>query len=202
MKMDDETLIRRAVDEWIIWRDTGDWDRFLALWHPRGRMVATWFDGSAQEFVARSKATFGRGAWAHHTLGGTAVRVAGDRGIAESRMTLHLRTTVDGVLCDITCLGRFVDFMLLWDGRWRFALRQPVYEKDWLEPATPGAAPALDGEVLAAFPVGYRHLGYSQAKVGMTVDRTLSGGDGPEMDALRARAEAWLGGAPQDEFLA
>lgn len=201
MTPDDETLIRRALEEWIIWRDTGEWDRFLALWHPRGRMVATWFNGSAQEFVARSKATFGRGAWAHHELGGTAVRIEGARGIAESRITLHLRTNVDGILCDISCLGRFVDFMIRGEDRWCFALRHPVYEKDWLRPATPGAVLQIDQELLAEFPTGYRYLGYSQAKVGMTVDRGLPGSDGPEMDLLKARAEAWLRGAPQDEFL-
>ena len=48
---DDREQIRRLIEDWVIWRDTGDWDRFLTLWHPEGRMMATWFQGTAAEFA-------------------------------------------------------------------------------------------------------------------------------------------------------
>jgi len=39
-------------------------------------------------------------------------------------------------------------------------LRQPIYEKDRLDPLDPSAKLALDAELLARFPEGYRHLAY------------------------------------------
>ena len=48
---DDREQIRRLIEDWVIWRDSGDWDRFLTLWHPEGRMMATWFQGTAAEFA-------------------------------------------------------------------------------------------------------------------------------------------------------
>jgi hypothetical protein len=200
VRPDDETLIRRVIDAWAIYRDTGDWDRFLALWHPRGRMVATWYQGPPRDFVAMSRRGFGKGAQAHHVLGGTAVDIAGPRGIARSRMTLHLRTNVDGMACDIGCLGLFVDFLIREDDRWLLAMRQPVYEKDWIAPCDPAAKLDLAAERLALFPAGYRHLGYAQAQAGMTVDRELPGADGPAADALACQALAWLDGAATDIF--
>ena len=43
----DELEIRRLVENWVVWRDAGDWERFRTVWHDDGRMMATWFQGSA-----------------------------------------------------------------------------------------------------------------------------------------------------------
>ena len=196
--VDDETLIRRLIDDWLIWRDTGDWDRFECLWDPDGQMVATWFTGLASDFVARSRVTFGRGALAHHEQGGTSVDVAGNRAVATTRMTLHLRIAVDGVLCDIRCLGRFTDLLRKREGRWRMALRQPVYEKDRIDPVDPSALVRLDPAMLARFPAGYRHLAYAQASGGMAVREDLPAQDGPAADRLREACVAWLRGDALD----
>src|SRR4029079_385116 len=54
--MDQETLerlaIRALVENWVVWRDAGDWERFRTVWHDDGRMMATWFQGSPDGFVA------------------------------------------------------------------------------------------------------------------------------------------------------
>ena len=51
-KMDDAMMSRLAIREllenWVVWRDAGDWDRFRTVWHADGRMMATWFQGSAR----------------------------------------------------------------------------------------------------------------------------------------------------------
>ena len=73
-------------------------------------------------------------------------------------------------------------------------LRQPIYEKDRVDPVVPGTAPRLDQELLAQFPEGYRHLAYTQTKMGFTVKRDTPGLRGPELDALYGRGEAWLAG--------
>ena len=37
------SAIRTVVDNWVLWRDAGDWERFRTVWHDDGLMMATWF---------------------------------------------------------------------------------------------------------------------------------------------------------------
>ena len=71
-------------------------------------------------------------------------------------------------------------------------LRQPIYEKDRLDPVDPAAALKLDSEVLRRFPEGYRHLAYLQTQIGYEVKRDMPGLRGPEVEALYRRGRAWL----------
>ena len=73
-------------------------------------------------------------------------------------------------------------------------LRQPIYEKDRLDPVDPAARLDLDRNLLAQFPEGYRHLAYLQTRIGYKVKTDMPGLDGPEVEALYARGEAWLKG--------
>lgn len=191
---DDREQIRRLIEDWVIWRDTGDWDRFLDLWHPEGRMMATWFQGTAAEFADISRSGFERGVRILHVLGGTSVDVDGDRAIAQTRMAIHQRADVDGVLCDVVCTGRFYDFLERRDSRWGLVLRQPIYEKDRLDPIDPAAHLELDRELLERFPEGYRHLAYLQTRIGYEVKPDMPGITGPELDALHRRGARWLAG--------
>jgi hypothetical protein len=75
-------------------------------------------------------------------------------------------------------------------------LRQPIYEKDRLDPVTSGAVVELDPDVLNRFPEGYRHLAYLQAAAGYPVKPDMPGLRGPGVAALYARGAAWLAGEP------
>jgi hypothetical protein len=112
-------------------------------------------------------------------------------------MTINQRAAVDGVLVDVACMGRFYDFFEKRDGRWGIVRRQPIYEKDRLDPVDPGAKLVLDATLLNRFPEGYRHLGYLQTKAGFSVKLGLPGLRGPAVEKLYAEGRAWLGGAPQ-----
>jgi hypothetical protein len=191
---DDREQIGRLIEDWAIWRDTGDWDRFLTLWHPEGRMMATWFQGTAAEFADISRSGFERGVRILHVLGGTSVDVEGDRAIAQTRMAIHQRADVDGVACDVVCTGRFYDFLERRDSRWGLVLRQPIYEKDRLDPIDPAATLELDRDLLQRFPEGYRHLAYLQTRIGYEVKPDMPGITGPELDALYRRGARWLAG--------
>jgi hypothetical protein len=190
----DRLAIRDIVENWVLWRDARQWDRFRTLWHADGRMWATWFQGTFEEFIAVSQQGYERGARIHHMLGGTTVDFAGGRAIARSKVEIAQRGKVEGVLCDVTCWGRIYDFLEKRDNHWGIVLRRHTYEKDRLDPVAPGAALALDGALLAQFPVGYRHLGYLQTKAGYQVKRDLPGLDGAALDALDADAARWLAG--------
>jgi hypothetical protein len=185
-----------------VWRDSGDWERFATVWHHDGWMIATWFQGPASEFIAVSREGFERGVSIMHSLGGFACEVAGARAIAQTRMTIHQRAEVDGVLVDVACMGRFYDFFEKRDGRWAIVRRRLTYEKDRMDPVDPSAVIRLDPEWLARFPVGYRHLGYLQSKNGFNVRTDLPGLRGPEVERLYAEGRAWLAGAARPGDLA
>jgi hypothetical protein len=192
----DKVAIRELVENWVVWRDAGDWARFRTVWHDDGQMMATWFQGPAEDFIRVSREGFERGVRILHFLGGMSVEVAGDRAIAQTKMTITQRAPVDDVLCDVVCTGRFYDFCERREGRWGLVLRQPIYEQDRMSPVDPTAAPALDPALLERFPVGYRHLAYLQTRLGFAVKPDMPGLSGPEVEALYARGSAWLAGAP------
>lgn len=131
-----------------------------------------------------------------HFLGGSSIDVAGHRAIAQTKMTISQRADVDGVRCDVVCTGRFYDFLEKREGRWGVVLRQPIYEKDRLDPLDPSAKLVLDRELLERFPEGYRHLAYLQTKIGFEVKPDMPGLKGPAVQALYARGAAWLAGGP------
>jgi len=73
-------------------------------------------------------------------------------------------------------------------------LRQPIYEKDRLDPVDPAAKLNLDRNLLDSFPEGYRHLAYLQNKIGYKVKLDMPLIEGPALDAIYARGARWLAG--------
>ena len=191
----DRLRIREVVENWAIWRDAGDWERFRSVWHPGATMMATWFQGPAERFIEASREGWDKGVSILHLLGGSSIDVAGKRAIAQTKMTISQRASLDGVACDVVCTGRFYDFFERRSGVWAIVLRQPIYEKDRLDPLDPAARPQVDSKVLGEFPEGYRHLAYVQTKLGFTVKRDMPMLKGREVERLYARGAAWLAGA-------
>jgi SnoaL-like domain len=195
--MADRFALRELVENWALWRDAGDWDRFATVWHPtQGWMTATWFQGAARDFIAASREGFERGVNILHFLGGHTADVAGDRAVTQTKMTISQRGEIDGVTADVVCTGRFYDFCARHEGRWVIVRRQPIYEKDRLDVVDPAASLRLDPGLLARFPAGYRHLGYLQTQAGFTVKTGLPGLAGEATERLYAEGARWLAGSP------
>ena len=190
----DRMLIRELVENWVVWRDAGDWERFRTCWHDDGIMMATWFQGAASDFIRVTQEGWARGVSILHFLGGSAIEVAGDRAISQTKMTISQRGAVEGVVCDVVCTGRFYDFIERRDGHWAIVLRQPIYEKDRIDPLDPAATLALDQERLATLPAGYRHLAYIQLGIGYQVKLDMPQLTGSEVDELYRRGARWLSG--------
>ncbi|HUN73995.1 MAG TPA: nuclear transport factor 2 family protein [Steroidobacteraceae bacterium] len=190
--------IRELIERWVIYSDSGDWQRFAELWHEDGWMTATWLQAPAQEFVRARREGFEKGVQIVHFLGGFTCDIVAARAIAQTKMTINQRATVEGVLCDVVCTGRFYDFLERRTGRWGMVRRQPIYERDRIDPVTPGARLELDPTLLGSFPEGYRHLAYLQTRIGYAVKRSgLPGLRGPEVERLYAEGRAWLAGSAQ-----
>jgi hypothetical protein len=194
--IEDKRQIRELVENWAVWRDALMWKQFRTVWHDDGRMMATWFQGTADEFIRVSQEGYERGVRILHFLGGSSIELAGIRAVAQTKMTISQRAPVDGVVCDVVCTGRFYDFLENRAGRWGLVLRQPIYEKDRLDPVDPAARLELDRTLLGKFPEGYRHLAYLQTRIGYKVKPDMPGLDGPDVAALYRRGERWLAGQP------
>jgi len=194
--MQDTLAIVEVVNNWALWRDAGDWERFRTVWHDDGWMSATWFQGPAAKFIEVSRAGFEKGVNILHFLGGSSVDLKGARAIAQTKMTINQRAPIDGVLVDVVCTGRFFDFLEKRVGQWGIVRRQPIYEKDRLDPVDPAASLKLDPELLGRFPEGYRHLAYLQTKNGFTIKLDMPQLKGPVVERLYAHGRAWLAGAP------
>jgi SnoaL-like domain len=190
----DELLIRRLVERWAVWRDAGDWERFATVWHPEGVMMATWFQGPFADFIRVTQEGWAKGVSILHFLGGSAIEVAGERAISQTKMTISQRGLVEGVPCDIVCTGRFYDFITKHEGQWKLLHRQPIYEKDRIDPIDPAAVPQLDAARLATFPEGYRHLAYIQTGIGYKVKLDMPMLKGPVVEELYRRGARWLAG--------
>ena len=192
---DDRLAIRELVENWVVWRDAGDWERFATVWHADGWMTATWFQGPARRFIEVSREGFEKGVNILHTLGASSAEVVGGRAISQTKMTIHQRAPIDGVVVDVACMGRFYDFLEKREGRWGIVRRQPIYEKDRLDPVDPAAVLTLDQASLSRFPEGYRHLAYLQSRNGFAVKDNLPGLRGPAVDKLYGEGRAWLAGS-------
>ena len=204
--IEDRLAIREVIENWALWRDAGDWERFATVWHDDGWMTATWFQGPARQFIEVSRAGFERGVSILHFLGGFTCDIAGNRAIAQTKMTINQRAMVDGLEVDVVCTGRFYDFLekrttgperLKGVEGWAIVRRQPIYEKDRMDPVEPSRRLMLDVTVLAKFPEGYRHLAYLQSKNGFTVKGNLPGLRGQAVETLYAEGRAWLAGSPK-----
>jgi len=187
--------IRELIENWVLWRDAGDWDRFATVWHDDGWMTATWFQGSARDFIAVSREGFDKGVSILHFLGGFTCEVNGNRAISQVKMTISQRAVVHEVLVDVVCIGRFYDFLEKRDGRWGIVRRQPIYEKDRMDPVDTAPRLSLDERRLASFPEGYRHLAYLQSSIGFKVKGNLPGLRGDAVQKLYGEGAAWLAGS-------
>jgi hypothetical protein len=193
-QMTDTLAIKQVVEDWVVSRDSGDWERFRKVWHKEGVMMATWFQGTYEEFIRVNEEGWKRGVSILHLLGGTSVEIKGKRAIAQTKMTISQRAKVHDVLVDVLCTGRFYDFFEKRKDRWAIVLRRLFYEKDRMDPVDPSKTVQLDPDILAQFPEGYRHLAYLQSSLGFKVKTDMPGLKGPEADALYAMGKKWLTG--------
>ncbi len=190
--LQDQLAISALMQDWALARDTGDWDKLRATAHPGAAMTTTWFDGRFEDFVESCRTSFSKGSHSQHFLGGTAAEIRGTRALAQTRMSISVRSQLDGVEVDAVCSGRFFDRVERRDGVWRLLKRSVIYEKDRIDPVDPGATVSLDPTLLARFPEGYRHLAYLQTKNGARVNPNLPTARGEALEKLLVEAKLWL----------
>jgi hypothetical protein len=81
-QLSDRWAIRELIEGWVVWRDGGNWEQLRACWHDDGRMMATWFQGTADEFIQVCRDGFSLGMRGWHLLGGMAIELQGHRAVS------------------------------------------------------------------------------------------------------------------------
>ena len=69
----DPDALRDLIENWAIWRDAGHWEHFARVWHDGGWMLATWFQGSAADFIRVTQEGWSKGLRILHFLCGTSI---------------------------------------------------------------------------------------------------------------------------------
>jgi hypothetical protein len=191
----DRLAVRELVDDWTLLRDARLWDRWLGVWHDDGVIFTTWGGRTTPaQFIEKAEAGYARGDRMLHSNGGTSVELAGDRAVSMSKMRIMQIGPVEGVLCEVACLGRNYDLCERRDGRWGIVLRQPIYERDMAFVADPSTTTTFEPRKLAEYPQGYAHLAYMQNELGYQIRQDMPQLDGPELEALYEQGRVWLAG--------
>ncbi len=195
----DKIACAELVQAWGIYRDQGRWKELRDTFTPDGHISVSWFRGPFEHFVDICRASYGRGGtWSRHHLFSPAVKLAGDRAVAETSVIIRVRQKFSGIDVDLTSCSRFLDRLERRSGRWLIAERAAIYERDRLDPVEPSAAfeALFEGTDTSHFPEQYRYMAFRLAHAeGRTLASVIYRDGGPETADLYARFSAWLAGA-------
>jgi hypothetical protein len=173
-------------------RDRGWWTQMRECFAHDATIRLSWFEGTADEFIAGSQAMAARGDQASHRLSPPVVHVMGDRAVVELPMIVEFRTVIDGVEADLASMGRLLYRAASRDDRWRIVRMDAIYQRDTLAPSIPGTPLHVSAEDLAGFRPAYRLLAYHLSRRGYTIGSDLYGDDRrDEVEELYRATFAW-----------
>jgi hypothetical protein len=182
------------IQEWGLARDQLRWDDLLATFAAGGTIGVSWYIGSIEGFVDRLRSRPPGGSIAKHHLFPSLLKFDGSRGLAETSVIIRVRQEIDGVLCDLTSNGRFLDRLKIIDGQWKIVTRFAVYEQDRLDPVTQSSriGDVIDAAQRSGFPAAYRFMGYRITATGGQLAPTVFIDNSPETLSLLQDNERWL----------
>lgn len=196
----DEYEITRVRRIWAYSRDHADWDTLASCFHPDATVTISWYSGTALGFIERSKdAAANRKLQERsaHWIGNARTTVKGDRAVLEMDVQILSRDYLDGLLFDCVCYARFYDLFEKRKGEWRISRWDCIYDKDRLDPVTPGGVPTsfYEGLKLDDENNSCAFMRLRQGKKGRQVPTGLIMGGSEEEKRLKAQGKAWLAGA-------
>lgn len=185
----DKLAIGELINGWI-YRDLGQWDQLLTLFHPEGTIEVTWFEGRFHDFV-RASASMQSSPIATKHLTGTPLIVfnpQGDKALAETNAMIVTENAT--LKLGSSTHSRFYDYVEKRDDRWRLLRRQCIY--DFASFSFPAGPVAIDPEVAGRYPLSYAPLAYLLEKSGFPVGRVFATKNSAQETAMRAEALRWL----------
>lgn len=174
-------------------RDRQWWDEMAWCYTTDATIAMSWFKGPAATFMERSRSMDVGGSRGVHRLSPPAVRVRGDRALAELPLVIEFRTDVDDVQADLCSYARSQYRAVYTGGTWRISAITTVYERDTLTPAVPGTILPVTADDLAALRPSYRCLAWHLERSGYAIPDDLPGDDRPDTVAAVMAADLdWL----------
>ncbi len=180
-------------------RDAGDWQRLGECYHPDADVTTSWFKGKASDFVKQAKAMMD----GHHSkdtqrhvMTNATVRLNGNRAVCEYYVLLHQGRTMDGYEFDLQTWSVTVELFEQRNGLWRIVRRANIYEKDRMDPRTPGSVPQsyFDQMDLSRYPAAVKYHCYRNEKSSGVPATNLILKGSKEEAAVRSNADQWLTG--------
>jgi hypothetical protein len=198
VERDDKLAIAELIQNWGVFRDQGKWKELRATFTADGHISVSWFRGPFEQFVEHCRASFGAGhSWSRHHLFAPAIKVAGDRAVAETAVIIRVRQPFNGIAVDLTSCSRFLDRLERQSVGWLIAERAAIYERDRLDPVEPSAAfeDLFKSANTAQYPEQYRYMAFRLAHAeGRSLAPVIYRDGGAETADLSARFAGWLGG--------
>jgi hypothetical protein len=198
----DQNTLREMIDRDAIfnlvrlerfWRDQREWDRLEASYTDDGFVRVSWFEGTAREFVKRSRDMHQGGTRSKHLILPTYARINGDRALAESYGQVQIRARLEGIEYDLTSHCRFLSRVRRSGAEWRFATFEAIYIRDTITPVNPWEQLKIDAQKALKLREAYRFLSYSLSAAGYTINQDLPGDDRPDILTPFYQAnERWL----------
>jgi SnoaL-like domain len=192
----DESEIRRVRSLWAFARDQGDWETVASLFHPNAPVSISWYKGTVEGFVENSRRMFGQGkpeTRSKHWFGNDRLTLNGNRALLETDVEVRARDNIDGVLCDFTYEGRFLDRFEKHNGAWKIAQWTCLYDADRVAPAVPGTIPPgfFAGLEISGVESRIAYMRFRQKKLNRPTVPVIIGGTAEEAQ-LKADAAHWL----------
>jgi hypothetical protein len=194
----DKFACAELIQNWGAFRDQHRWKELRATFTPDGHISVSWFRGPFELFVEHCRANSGNAqSWSRHHLFVPAVKVSGERAVAETSVIIRVRQPFNGIPVDLTSCSRFLDRLERHGDGWLIAERAAIYERDRLDPVEPSAAfdELFKTANTAQYPEQYRYMAFRLAHApGRTLAPVIYRDGGAETVDLYARFSGWLGG--------
>ena len=190
--------ILQLIQQWSLWRDYSNWEALRLCFAPHATMKVTVFTGQATAYVENAIRLDQNKTHKHisnHMVGGSAITIAGQKALAETSLTLMVRTVLNGVEIDLTGIGRFYDRFVKNNGAWQILHREVLFDKDYIKPVNPNAILSLNAKKLRHYPAHYRYNCLVVENFGLNPDLTSPAPGSVELTAFYSAAKDWLNSA-------
>ncbi|KAI5456869.1 hypothetical protein BGZ63DRAFT_417262 [Mariannaea sp. PMI_226] len=175
-----DAAIKSLVLHERYYRDTSQWKNLRKCYHPDSQKTSikiTWFNGTADEFVAGSEKMAKGGTTSSHTVTPVIVQVRGHKAISESPGTINARFSYHDAEFDLISVARLVSRFEKVGSEWKMLTLEAIYDRDSIQSVLPGV-----GEKIADLEGGrpsYKCLAWVLKQRGFEVDPNLPGSDRP-----------------------
>lgn len=210
-KLLNELEIKSLLIRERYYRDTHQWTKLRQSYHSdvsKTQIKISWsvrspkliistiniprYNGNIDGFVAGSEKMARGSASTSHAIQPVEVHINGNKAVSESTGAIYARFNYQGTPYDCISYGRFISRLERDGNEWKMCTLEVIYDKDTIQPVTPGTATQiqLDPEARES----YKCLHWVLAQNGYAIDRTLPGTDQPGSgEALMKQCFEWLG---------